>query len=96
MKEKHARRQLFDRNAAVFAGVVLRKQQILLFFPKHIDNDEAAGERCSGFDAVRQTLVDFALDHQAVHNDFNIVFLFFSSLISSPKSYRLPSTRTRT
>ena len=51
------------------------KQQI--FAAEHIDNHRAVGQRGGGFNRIRQAASDFRCNHQAVHDDLDIVFVVF-------------------
>ena len=72
VERERARRELFDGDAAVLAGVVLRERK---FAPlrREIDRHNAARERGRGFDRIRQTAADIRLHYKTVHDDLNAV-----------------------
>jgi len=72
VERERARRELFDGDAAVLAGVVLRERE---FAPLRgeIDRHNAARERGRGFDRIRQTAADIRLHYKTVHDDLNAV-----------------------
>ena len=73
---EQARLQLLDGDAAVLAGVVLRKAQQLVP-PGYVDVEQAAGEPQRRLRRVRQTADDLWLDDKAVHHDLNVMLLVF-------------------
>ena len=75
---EEAGRQLLNRDAAVLTGIVLGKAQD--FFPARVDIEDAAGEGQRRLRRIRQAAHDFGLDHEAVHDDFDIVlFILFQA-----------------
>ena len=72
VERERARRELFDGDAAVLAGIVLRERE---FAPlrREIDRHKAARERGRGFDRIRQTAADIRLHYKTVHDDLNAV-----------------------
>ena len=71
---EHPGRQLLDADAAVVAGVVLGKDQILLL-PQQIHDDDAAGEVGRRLHGVRQPLAKVGPDDEPVHHDLDVVLL---------------------
>ena len=84
VKGKHARRHLFHADAAVGAGVVLRKHHLLPV--DDVDHDEPARHAHRRLQRVRQALAHVRLDHQAVHHrlDGVLLVLFQLDLLVQP------------
>ena len=74
VEREHARRQLLDAHAAVVAGVVLRKREILSLAQKVHDHKPAREVR-RRLDRVRQALGDVGADDQPVDDDLDVVLL---------------------
>ena len=70
--------KLFDGNAAVIAGVVLRERDG--FAANDIRNHQTAGQRRGGFDRIRNASAGVRTDDNAVNNDLNVVLLGFRQL----------------
>ena len=75
VERKHARRELFDADAAIRAGVVLRKEH--LFAVHHRDDREPVAETERGLKRVRQAAFDAGLDHNAVDDRLDGVLKLF-------------------
>ena len=68
---EHARRQLFDRNAAVITRIILRKGQRLS--ADHIRNDQTARQGGRRFDRICDASARIRPDDHTVHHDLNVV-----------------------
>ena len=76
VEREHPRRELFDRDAAVVAGIVLREEYLALFL-RNVRQHEAAGERGRDLHGVRQAAVLVRADDDAVDHDLDIVLAVF-------------------
>ena len=76
---EHARGQLLDGDAAVLAGVVLRKK-LLLPGGDVVHQHQPAGEAGGGLRAVRQAAGAVRPHHQAVHDDLDVVLFVLVEL----------------
>ncbi len=76
VEREHARRELFDRDAAVIAGIVLRKEDLALFL-RDVRQHEAARERGRDLYSVRQAAVLVRADDDAVDHDLDTVLAVF-------------------
>ena len=95
VERKHPRFQFRQADAAVITGIILGKTQFFLGCGKG-NGHQAAGMVAGRFNGVGQTAAKTFFQHQGRSTTSSMVcFLFFSQLISSVRSYRIPSTRTR-
>ena len=79
VEREHARRQLRQADAAVFAGVVLREDGV--FVPVHlVENHKPAGKRQRGLDRVCQTPRKIGLHDQTVDHNVDVVFFVLVEL----------------
>ena len=77
VEREHARHQLFDGDAAVLAGVVLRKEDIAVIW-QDICKNETARKRRRGLARIRQAVDDVGAEDEAVDDDLDIVlFVLF-------------------
>ena len=77
VEREHARRQLFDGDAAVLARIVLREEDIAVIWQDICEN-ETARERRRGLARVRQAVDDVGAEDEAVDDDLDIVlFVLF-------------------
>ena len=77
VEREHARRQLFDGDAAVLAGVILREEDIAVV-GQDICENEAARKRRRGLARVRQAVDDVGAEDEAVDDGLDIVlFVLF-------------------
>ena len=76
VEREHPRRELFDRDAAVVAGVVLREEDLALFL-RNVRQHKTAGERGRDLDGVGQAAVLVGADDDAVDHDLDIVLAVF-------------------
>lgn len=77
VEREHARRQLFDGDAAVLARIVLREEDIAVVWQDICEN-ETARERRRSLARVRQAVDDVGAEDQAVDDDLDIVlFVLF-------------------
>ena len=76
VEREHPRRELFDRDTAVVAGIVLRKEYLALFL-RNVRQHEAAGERGRDLHGVRQAAILVRADDDAVDHDLDIVLAVF-------------------
>ncbi|MCG3120365.1 MAG: hypothetical protein ALAOOOJD_03028 [bacterium] len=75
---EHARRQFFNRNAAIDAGKMLGKENFSL--ADDVDHHQTVGEMQRGFKRVGQTRFNALLANEPVNDDFDIVFFIFVQL----------------
>ena len=73
VERKHARGQLFDRDAAVVACIVLRERDRLA--ADHVRDDQAARQRGRGLDRIRDAAAGVRADDHAVDHDLDVVLL---------------------
>ena len=76
VEREHPRCELFDRDTAVIAGIVLREEDLALFL-RNVCQHEAAGERGRDLHSVRQAAVLVRADDDAVDHDLDIVLAVF-------------------
>ena len=76
VEREHPRRELFDRDTAVVAGVVLREEDLALFL-RDVRQHKAAGERGRDLHGVRQAAVLIRADDNAVDHDLDIMLAVF-------------------
>ncbi len=83
VEREHARRQLFDGDAAVLAGVILRKEDIAVV-GQDVRKDQAARERRRGLARVRQAVNDIGAEDETVDDNLDIVLfvLFEGNLLA--------------
>ena len=78
IKREHARRQFLDGNAAVLAGIILRKCDRLA--AHHVRDDQPARERRRGFDRVGQPTADIRADGNTVDHDLDVMLFSLGQL----------------
>ena len=73
VEREHARGQLFDRDAAVLARIVLRERKRLA--ADHVRDHQTARQRGRGLDRVRDAAARVRADDHTVDHDLDIVLL---------------------
>ncbi|MPM73968.1 hypothetical protein SDC9_120953 [bioreactor metagenome] len=76
---KHAGRQLLDGDAAVLAGIVLRKEDVPLLL-QHVDNHQTARQGGGCLHRVGEPTGNVGPDHEPVHNDLDVVLFVLLQL----------------
>ena len=78
VEREHARRQLLNGNAAVIAGVVLRKAQLIA--ADDIRDEQTARQRARGLDRVGDAAARVRTDDNAVDDDLDAVLFRLGEL----------------